>query len=68
MNDSLWPLIEMFTVVFSTCASAICDAMVRFHMSSYSLFSGIVLSMVVFVMYVGRIASCASWAPFEFVE
>ena len=39
VNTSLLPLIVMVAVVFSSSASAICEAMVRFQIKSYSFFS-----------------------------
>ena len=45
VKTSLLLLIDIVTVVFSSSASAICEAMVRFHIKSYSFFSCAVPSM-----------------------
>ena len=66
MNFLFVPETDMVAVVFSSLASLIWEAIVRFQISSYSLFSVLFPSTNWLLIYVGLMASWASWAPFDF--
>ena len=57
--------LDIFMSVRRILASAICEAIVLFQMRLYNFCSWAVPSMEVLAIYVGLIASWASWAPLE---
>ena len=60
-------LIATSTRVVSICASAICEAIARLRIRSYSLRSSLLAPATALFIYDGRMASCASCAPLDLV-